>query len=40
MKFIQENVLIISELAKQRLKAFNRLEEYKALKASQEEIPD
>jgi len=30
----------MAELAKQRLKALKRLEEFKALKASQEEIPD
>ncbi len=40
MKFIQENVLVMAELSKQRLKALKRLEEYKAMKASQEEIPD
>ena len=33
-------MLAEAELAKQRLKAFKRLEEFKALKASQEDIPD
>jgi len=30
----------MAELSKQRLKALKRLEEYKTMKASQEEIPD
>ncbi len=40
MNFIRENVLAVAELAKQRLKAMKKIEEYKALKASGEDIPD
>lgn len=40
MKFIQENVLKVTELAKQRVKAMKKIEEFKALKANEEDIPD
>ena len=40
MKFIQDNVLAVAGLAKQRERSIKKLEEFKALKASGEEIPD
>ena len=40
MKFIQENVLKVAELAKQRVKAMKKIEELKVLKASGEDILD
>ena len=40
MKFIQENVLKVAELAKQRVKAMKKIEELKALKANGEDILD